>query len=279
MIEYYFLFGIALLWTLFSVVQDMKTREVSNWLNFSFVGIGLAYRAFYSVINGEMRFFLLGVLGFAVMFCLAHALYYSRVFAGGDAKLLMGFGTILPYTSYWSLIYLSLGFLFVLFLMGAVWSLAYSVKIVNGNRKKFGKEFVKRMKDSKILVIITILFGVIGLFIFDYFYNIIFFVFFAVLGLLYVYLKALDKCMIVLKRAEELSEGEWLEEDVKVKGRWIRRSVHGLSWEEIRFLRKARKKILIKDGVPFTPAFLGALLVMIIAMKFNLWGLLYNLYF
>jgi len=49
--EYYFLFGIAFLWTLFAVVQDIRKREVSNWLNFSLLGIIIAYRAIYGILN------------------------------------------------------------------------------------------------------------------------------------------------------------------------------------------------------------------------------------
>ena len=69
--------------------------------------------------------------------------------------------------------------------------------------------------------------------------------------------------MIKLKKADELAEGDWLERDVKVNGRVISKSVHGLSNEEIRLLKKYNKNVLIKQGVPFTPAFLIALIVMV----------------
>src|SRR3989338_6014136 len=105
--EYYFLFVLTFLFTLFASIQDLKKREVANWLNFSFIAFALTYRAFYSLATKNFQFFLFGILGFAIFFILAHALYYSKAFAGGDAKLLMGFGVILPYTSYNSLLILS----------------------------------------------------------------------------------------------------------------------------------------------------------------------------
>jgi len=90
MTEIYFLFALAIIWTTFAAIQDIKTREVSNWLNFSLIAFALAYRAFYSISKKDPKFFILGVLGFIIFFILAHVFYYGRAFAGGDAKLLMG---------------------------------------------------------------------------------------------------------------------------------------------------------------------------------------------
>ena len=201
--EYYFLFGIALLATLSAVVQDLKTREVSNWLNFSFIGIGLAYRAFYASANNDLRFFVLGVLGFLIFFAVANGFYYSRVFAGGDAKLIMGFGVILPYSSYWSLIYLSLGFVFILFFAGAVWSLIYSVKIVNENKDKFRRGFRNGFSENKsillllgALLIMVLILLLLGDEMRGYLWYLFIFIIFT--GILYVYLNAIDKCIFLL---------------------------------------------------------------------------------
>lgn len=45
---------------------------------------------------------------------------------------------------------------------------------------------------------------------------------------------------------------------IKVAGKTINASVHGLSLEDIALLRKKRKSVFIKQGVPFVPAFLLA---------------------
>ena len=47
---------------------DFKTREVSNWLNFSLMGFGLAYRAFYASFFDNWIFFVSGLLGFILFF-------------------------------------------------------------------------------------------------------------------------------------------------------------------------------------------------------------------
>lgn len=259
--EYYFLFALGLLWGAFAVVYDLKKREVPNWLNFSLIAFALAYRAFYSAFSGEEMFFIIGIVGFAVFFALAHGFYYLRAFAGGDAKLLMGFGVILPYNDFSGLIYMGIIFIFALFLIGTIYSLIYSVFIVRKNWVKFRKDFKKTIRWGKKLF-----FGLIAVLIiamlFDIDFGIILDLFLIMTLLLYAYIKALDVCMIVEKGAGELQEGDWLEGDVKVGGGIIKKSVHGLSLKDIKTLMGARKKVLIREGIPFTPAFLISLLFM-----------------
>jgi Flp pilus assembly protein protease CpaA len=51
MIEIYVLFFLAFTWITFAVVQDLKTREIANWLNFSLVIFALGIRFFYSFFS------------------------------------------------------------------------------------------------------------------------------------------------------------------------------------------------------------------------------------
>src|SRR3989344_5972577 len=232
--EYYFLLGLCFVWSVFAVVQDFRKREVANWLNFSLIVFALAYRAFYAIINNNILFFVSGLAGLFSFVGLAYLFYYGRAFAGGDAKFLMGYGVILPYGTLNGLLYWGFLFLIFLFLGGAVYTLIYSLFIIGKNRKKFFKEYVGQFKTYKILF---------------------FFVFLFVLFLL-PYVKALDLSMTALKNYKDLQEGDWIEQDIKVGENIIKRTVHGLSKEDILLLRKYKRNIYVKDGVPFTPAFL-----------------------
>ena len=263
--QYYFLFALAFIWTLFASIQDLRKREVANWLNFSLIIFSLAYRAFYSLSIQDKNFFLFGLSGFAIFFVMANILYYTRAFAGGDAKLLMGFGTILPYQSYSDLVSLSLLFIFLLFFIGAIYSLVYSVFIATKNKKQFKKEFLKRFKKTrKLQMLSTIIFLLLLIAKPFYPFSIVFPIFFLI-PIVYIYTKALDKCMIKLYPPSKLTEGDWLENSVKVHSHLIKKSVHGLSLEEIKLLRKYNKSVLIKEGIPFVPAFLIALIIMVCA--------------
>jgi len=67
--------------------------------------------------------------------------------------------------------------------------------------------------------------------------------------------------MIKLVSAQVLTEGDWLERDVVVNGKKIKKNFSGLTYEEILLLRKHGKKVWVKTGVPFAPAFLIALIL------------------
>ena len=262
--EYYFLFTLAFLFTVFASIQDIRKREVSNWLNFSLVAFALAYRFFYASFLGEWKFFIFGLIGFGIFFFLGQIMYYSRGFGGGDVKLLFGYGVILPYSNYSDLIFFSLGFFILLLLVGAVYSLIYSVMIVYSYKGKFAKEFSLNYKKYNRFILFALVFGIL-ISIFSGF-NFIFiylgmFVFFS--SILFIYLRALDSCMIILKNSKDLSEGDWVEKEVIVGGKVIGKSVHGLSLKDIKLLNRYNKKILIKEGVPFVPAFLITLIIMV----------------
>ena len=263
--EYYFLFLLGGMISLFAIIQDMKEREVANWLNFSFIAIALAYRAFYGSMNSNWNFFLLGVLGAVFMYIVGNGLYYARAFGGGDVKLLYGFGAIWPYSNYFDVLIFNFGFLILLLICGLVWTLIYSVYLVLKEKEKFSREFKKSWKRYWFLVLIG---GILFLLSIVFkFWEIGLFVF--VVGILWVYVKTLDEVLIVEKNVKDLQEGDWLEKEIRIKGRKIEKSVHGLSLEDIKFLRKYGKKskILIKDGIPFTPSFLLSLGIMVFFLE------------
>lgn len=266
--RYYFLFGLAFIWIMFAVAQDLKKREIANWLNFSLIGFALAYRAIYASWFNDWKFLILGLIGFGIFFVLANLFYYSRVFAGGDAKLLMGIGAVLPYENYIDLAYVGLGFVALLLLAGAVYSLIYSIFLSAQSWIKFKKNFKDETGKRKKMFLISLGFSVLmfactafGIFYWGIALIAISFSFF--IAFLYIYLKALEGCMIKLAHPEKLTEGDWLEQEITIGNYVVRKSVHGLSMEDIKRLKKAGRKALIKEGIPFSPAFLVAFLIMV----------------
>ncbi|NCO11303.1 hypothetical protein CO038_03110 [Candidatus Pacearchaeota archaeon CG_4_9_14_0_2_um_filter_39_13] len=259
--EYYFLFFFGAAWMLFASVNDFKTREVPNWLNFSLIAVALAYRGFYSISAGSSEFFIYGILGVLIFTALGFAFYYGRAFGGGDAKLLFAVGAILPFSRPEDLILVSAVFVFLLFGIGAAWSFAYSIFLMKGNSRKVIRKFADIDNWKKGVMAVSFIFGVVlGI----YFEGYLRFSF-ILLGLapgLYIYAKIMDEvCMIKMIPAKKLREGDWLYKDARVAGKLIKRSVHGLTNEEIEFLRKHKKSVLIRDGIPFTINFLFALMV------------------
>lgn len=262
--EYVFLFFLALVWASFAVVQDLRSREISNWLNFSLIAFALAYRGFYSIAFSEWMFFAYGILGVALFVFLGYVFYYGKIFAGGDAKLLMGIGAILPFEVLIDYLYVGGGFIFALFFFGSLYSLVFSAFIVLRNRKDFSKNFKERVSKGKYFVLAFVLLGA-GIIALSYSIDemalfSIMGIFVAIFPFLYFYVRSVEEaCMIRYVAPEKLTEGDWIEKDIRVGKKIIRKSVHGLSASEIKLLRKHKKKVLIKDGIPFAPAFLFAL--------------------
>jgi Flp pilus assembly protein protease CpaA len=259
-----FLFGITFLWIMFATVQDLRTREVANWLTFSLIAVALAYRGFVAAFSGAWGIWWWGVIGCAVFVLLAHAFYYGRVFAGGDAKLLMGTGIALPYQSLNELILWGSTFLFALFFCGALYTLVYSVRLVVVNRKAFGTVFFSELKKQRWLFVFSVVVAcVLALVVAGNddmrLLGVVAIALVLVIPLLYAYLQSIEHaCLIRLRKPKELREGDWLVKTVRVGNKKIAASVHGLSSDEIRLLQRYRKQVMIKEGVPFVPAFLIA---------------------
>ena len=94
MILTWFLILIAIVWVIIASIWDLKKREVPDWLNFSLIAIALFARLIFSLLEKNASFFTFGLSYFVLFFILANLFYYTKIFAGGDAKLLMGIGAV-----------------------------------------------------------------------------------------------------------------------------------------------------------------------------------------
>lgn len=263
-----FLIIIGILWLIIASISDIKKREVANWLSFSLIIAGLVYRAFFSILNSDLWFFLFGLIGLAVFVALGYAFYYSRVFAGGDAKLLMALGVIIPFSyNFKSIFYDFALFLFLLLIVGAVYGVISSIVLSLKNWKLFVKEFKKQFILKKqifyVSLVLTLFLALIILL-----FNAVYFLFLSVLILftafLFIYAKAVEEaCMIKEIKAENLTEGDWLYEKIRIEQKIIKPHWEGLTEKQVKLIQKYGKnrKILIKQGVPFVPVFLIAFII------------------
>jgi hypothetical protein len=192
-----------------------------------------------------------------IMFGFMNAFYYGRVFAGGDAKLLVAMTVFFVGASFYVTL-MNIG-IFLLFLMlsGSVYGLIYSGVLYVKDFSEVNKKVRKIVDGRWWYLSVFVLLLLLGFFDWR-------FLFFGVFGVLilvlYVFAKALESVsMIRVVSGKDLREGDWLVDDVKVKGKVVEADWDGLSLEDIELLRK-KKKIKIKDGLPFVPAFLIAFL-------------------
>src|SRR3989344_1321487 len=83
-------------------IPALRSREVPDWLNYSFLTAAFGLRALTTIISADWTTLLEGCLGFAMMFVIAYVIFYTGQMGGGDAKLLMGMGMLLGLPLRWS---------------------------------------------------------------------------------------------------------------------------------------------------------------------------------
>jgi hypothetical protein len=266
-----FLIILAIVWIIGAILQDLKRREVDNIWNFSLIAFALGYRAAVSVFGNNYWFILNGVLGLIIFLILGNLFYYLRLFAGGDAKLVIALGTILPLSYDWIINFKIFGLFILLFLLtGAFYVLLWSFYLVIKNFNEFKKEFKKQARDYRIMLFSGIGFFILGIFLIVY--DVSFFylgVVVLLFPLLFIFAKAVEEsCLIKELTSKQVTEGDWLYEDIVVHGKKIKANWDGLSKKDLELIKKySKKKILIKQGIPFTPSFLFAFIGLLIVSK------------
>jgi len=266
MLEVIFLYVLGLLWIGFATIQDLKTKEIANWLIFSLIIFALGFRFFFSLFNDfGFSFFYQGLIGLGIFFVIGSLFYYTKLFAGGDAKLMVALGPILGfYSGFTSNLRVFVTFIVLFLFAGAAYGLIYSFYLSYKNFKAVKKEFKKTLKSNKrkgyYLNFLGVLLIVLGIF------NKAFLplgVFVFILPYFYMYAKSVDKATMVKKmKVSQLREGDWLFKDLKVGSKIIKATWEGLDKKEIDLIRKKHKSIWIRDGIAFSPAFLISFLVL-----------------
>jgi len=277
MLETIFLIVLGFIWIIFAVVQDLKKREIANWLNFSLIIFALTFRFFYSFFGNEgYNFFYQGLIGFGAFFIIGNLLYYGKVFAGGDAKLMIALGAIIPFSGNFLInINSAVMFLASFLIAGALYGIIFSLILGIKNKKAFTKEFSKQFSKNKKYFYISLILGIL-LVVLAFFDSALFYIAMLVFISPYVYIsaKAIDEsCMIKRVGTNNITEGDWLYKDIKIGKTLIKASWDGLNKEDIILLRKKKKEVLIRQGIPFSPVFLISYIVLIyvaMIMKFRL---------
>lgn len=272
-----FLLIILFTWLIFASISDLKTREVPNWLNYSLIIIALITKLIHSIITKEFTILYYSLMGFSIFFIISLILYYTKQWGGGDAKLLMGIGAIIPTYPNFLLNYLnpnlSLNFLLILFvnilIVGAVYGLIWSLALSIINFKKVKSE-IKKVKVNLIYKIIYATMFILILylmFITKEVLIVLLLILIIILPIIFYLIKATEKvCMFKTIPIEKLTEGDWITEDIIINNKKVYSSKSpGIELHQIKELLKSEiKKVTIKEGIPFIPSFLVAIIITLI---------------
>jgi len=246
-------------------IFDIRTREIPDWLNYGIIVFALLYRLLWSFFFNWTYFFE-GLAGFGVAFILACVLFYTGQWGGGDAKSLMGVGALLGMK--FSLNHDFVSFLINLILAGAIYSIFVIFFLTLKNKQKICDVYNNNLYPNwKRIFLISILLMLIIIFVnfpFDLKFFLIAFIILAWIVYFFTLLVfSVEKvCMIKLVKPSELTEGDWIVKDVKHKNKLIVSSKNlGLTLDQIERLKKLKKKVWVKNGIPFLPSFLLAFIL------------------
>lgn len=261
-----FLFLVFLVGIIVACFQDLKRREVDNWLNLFLLVVSFSFIFYRAIFEGNGLLVIRAGFVLVLMFAVMSFFYYGRVFAGGDAKLLFAMTVFFVGESFYSSI-INVGlFLILLMFSGSVYGLVYSFVLYFKNFEKVNKEMRKLFLvfDFWFLVFLFLVLA-LG---FVNFWFLVFGAFGILVFLFYIFTKGIEGvAMIRVVSGRELREGDWLVEDVKVGKKVVKADWDGLSLENVKLL-KGRKRIKIKEGLPFVPAFLIAFLIYVFLRGF-----------
>lgn len=256
---------------------DLKTREVPDWISYGLMFAGIGTRIIYSVAEHTWNHFFEGMLGMAAMFLVACALYYTGQWGGGDAKLLTGLGAL--FGMGWSTVMqFSVFYLLLLFVAGAFYGAVWSAYLFFANRNKcqsYLAEMHKKGAGTRWLIIIgACMTAISSLLVYNPYLSALLITLALAMVILYytwLLLHALEKtCMQRYVLPSELTEGDWIVEDMYIEGKRVCGPADlGVSKEQIAklkryYIEKKIEKILIKEGIPFVPSFLIAYVILIL---------------
>ena len=96
MLENWFFISVAIFGGIFGTYTDLTNRWVPDWINYFLILVGIWGHAIVSILQWSIWPVIYSLIGAGLFFAIGALLFYGRAWGGGDAKLLTGFGALVP---------------------------------------------------------------------------------------------------------------------------------------------------------------------------------------
>ncbi len=266
--------SVAILGSLAGLITDLKARWVPDWTNHFMIFFGLGGHALISLKESSIWPLALSLIVAGIFYGISLLMFYTGSWGGGDAKLLIAYGALLPSYQPLTQNYVSAFWPFPatlwlnIILFGALFGMLSITYLITKNYKHFLTHFKEKVSENKKLIYAAtaavVVVSLTGIFI-DYFLIAL-----ALVAYLFVFLFLVMKsvenvAMIKEISAKKLVEGDWLAAEIKVGGVHIKAGKTGLDLETIEKLRKLEADgkisgVKVKEGLPYVPAMFTGLL-------------------
>ncbi|MCD6547258.1 MAG: prepilin peptidase [Nanoarchaeota archaeon] len=235
---------------------DLKTREVPDYLSNLLICGAMFIRVLWFLAEKDIRIISWIPLSFLILGAFSYLMYKSGQWGGGDVKVMLGLSIL--FSSFpGERIPFFFNYLFNVLIVGAIYGIL-SVYLLALKKKKIHEK----------AIILPVAF-VLSLLFFLFLSPLIAFLsFFIIISLVALFVlkdieKELFECYVSVKK---LTEGDWLVNDVKYKGKLIvKKRSTGLTLDDIKKIKKCGiKRVKIKSGIPFVPVFLISLILTLV---------------
>lgn len=264
---------IVVLVLLISSLIDLKTREIPDTLSIGLIVVAIIFKILHAYEISDFSILINSLIGFLVFFGISLILYYTRQWGGGDAKLFMALGIAFPYYPRELTIFnpnLSVNFMLIIvfnmLLFGFLFGVFYMVYLLIKNKKKLKK---LDLKVNKLYFLLPIALVILSLF-FQYELKILLLLL-AFLILIYPALfkmvKFVENEILTFRlKISKLTEGDWVLHDVFYKKRKLySKKSPGITQKQIELFKKYKiKDVIVREGIPFVPAILLAVIFSLI---------------
>ncbi len=266
--------GAAIVITIIGTITDLQNRWAPDYISYFGVLFGLSGHAILGLQQNSYWPFLLSLIGAGVFMGFGWLMSAFGAWGGGDAKMLVALGALMPYYQPIISNYHSAPWPFPvtlwlnILILGAVLGVVGTILIFARNFKIILPEIKNQFSKNKWLLRLSaglIILSPAGLLANKYIALSVLLA--GALGILFLALKSVETtCMHKDTKPEKLVEGDWLINEVKIGSVHIQPTKAGLETEDIKKIKElaAQGKITtvrVKEGLPYLPAFLAALLV------------------
>jgi len=277
-------FSTSFIGLLIGSMTDIKTREVPDSLTFGLIATGFCLALLATIVYMDISYVIASLLGFILCFGFSCLMFYTGQWGGGDAKMLMAMGSLfgLPYSEVMSFFvsFTPVPFLFVflvlIFLVGGLYGSCWLCVLVIRNWHQVVSGYKQALRDPRNIRVHRCMLVLIAVFVMIVIFSDVFMlrvlaISLAVLFIIFYYgfllIKVVEVIAFVKKiHLSQLTEGDWVAEDVLVKGVvLVSHKDHGVTRDQLHAMKQKNvKHVMVKYGIPFVPSFFIAFLIAVV---------------
>ena len=282
----YIILAIALIGTGLAGWQDFKTTGVEDKYAV-FMGLGGILIYFInSYLTGIWTGFYQSLIVGSAFLIFGYLMYYSHQWGEADVLILGALGFLIPtslsiFVHSLAFPYYPILFLATVFIIGGVYSILYSFWVAFRTDDFFKNLSDRLVSYSGTFLNLTVAIFIISIFSLGYVMNnlnvyidlitrqfVLMYMFFIAGFVLIAFSKTIDK-FAFRKQVDtsDLIEGDVLAENIVISDDKYSKKLDGklfigLEADDIKIIRQIRKKVWVKEGIPFVPAFFFSVVFM-----------------